>query len=197
MRHRPLLQVRKLFRRGRCPHRPGKIPTVWRRGGYHPPRRIRTSPYGCFRQARFPRPAGQPSQDCPASGSGADAESISCTTRAGCAEPPQESAPRKWGPGLATGALALLGDKPRRSLVLSIAGKNIHPFLNQNEEKQSFPQSSFARFSFLKRSNTSTERHTLFPLPILQNRTKGNEVSHKVLLPTFLSRKVGRLIHWR
>ena len=124
MRHRPLLQVRKLFRRGRCPHRPGKIPTVWRRGGYHPPRRIRTSSYSCLHQARFSRPAGQPSQDCPASGSGADAESISCTTRAGCAEPPQESAPRKWGPGLATGALALLGDKPRGSLVLSILGKN-------------------------------------------------------------------------
>ena len=94
MRHRPLLQVRKLFRRGRCPHRPGKIPTVWRRGGYHPPRRIRTSSYSCLHQARFSRPAGQPSQDCPASGSGADAESISCTARAGCAEPPQESVPR-------------------------------------------------------------------------------------------------------
>ena len=124
MRHRPLLQVRKLFRRGRCPHRPGKIPTVWRRGGYHPPRRIRTSSYSCLHQARFSRPAGHPSQDCPASGSGADAESIPCTARAGCAEPPQESAPRKWGPGLATGALALLGDKPRGSLVLSIPGKN-------------------------------------------------------------------------
>ena len=49
-------------------------------------RQLLTNPYGWWQPARFPRPARQPSGGLPASGSGAEAESISCTARAGFEE---------------------------------------------------------------------------------------------------------------
>ena len=55
--------------------------------------------YGCWHQARIPGPAGQFSADCLASGSGAEAGAIHCTTRAGCEEILPGSVSRSGGPG--------------------------------------------------------------------------------------------------
>ncbi len=71
----------------------------------------------------------------------------------------------------------------------AMIGTSQNSFFKPERRETKFPTKFFACFSFLKRSNTSTERHTLFPLPFLQNRTKGNEISLKVLLPASLSLK--------
>ena len=53
--------------------------------------------------------------------------------------------------------------------------------------KRSFPQSSFAFFSFKKRK--WERRRTSLPRKFSLRAQRGNEVSHKVLLLSFLSRK--------
>ena len=70
------------------------------------------------------------------------------------------------------------------------ATQNITPtkiFLTGTEGKRSFPQSSFAFFSFKKRK--WERRRTSLPRKFSLRAQRGNEVSHKVLLLSFLSRK--------
>ena len=174
MRHRPLLQVRKLFRRGRCPHRPAEsepAPTA-----------------ACTRRAFSVQPDNLPRFVRPA---------VTARMRSQSAVLPAPDArnrPRKASPVMGSGVGDWSAGAPRRQTPAILwflsdrSERNIPKLFSstQNEEKPSFSPSSFARFSFLKRSNASTERHTLFLLPFLQNRTKGNEASHKVLLPASL-----------
>ena len=70
MRHRPLPTDDSFCVGADVPIRPRQLP----------------SSYGWWQPARVPRPAKQAFPNRPASGSGAEAESISCTTRAGVAE---------------------------------------------------------------------------------------------------------------
>ena len=102
------LTVRPMCR-GRCPHRPANYETAPTAGGN---RRASHVQPDCF-----PKTARS---------------AAAARKRRQSAVPPAAalrnrlpgSVPRNGGPGVATGALALLGANPRGSLVLSIIGKN-------------------------------------------------------------------------
>ncbi len=79
-------RVRELFRRGRCPHRPVQlfqVPSVG--AAFRRPPNL-NQPLRLLAPGALFRPACRAFFQNPASGSGAEAGAISCTTRAGFAE---------------------------------------------------------------------------------------------------------------